>query len=78
MRDGRIVEDHRLLNPLEEDLRSLAQSKLGQVILDPTDAPLPNISPDEEAVLRRVLARVAPPTSAPPASTTAPPQNETS
>jgi len=58
MKDGRIVDDHRLLNPLEEDLRMLAQSKLGQAILDPDDEPLPYISADEEQVLRRVLARV--------------------
>ena len=58
MKDGRIVDDHRLLNPLEEDLRMLAQSKLGQAILDPDDESLPYISEDEEQVLRRVLARV--------------------
>ena len=34
MKDGRIVSDHRLLDPLEEDLRMLSQSKLGQAILN--------------------------------------------
>ncbi len=58
MKDGRIVDDHRLLNPLEEDLRMLARSRLGQAILDPNDRPLPLITPEEEAVLRRVLERV--------------------
>ena len=58
MRDGRIEEDHRLTDPLEEDLRMLARSKLGQAILDSTDAPLPHLSAEEEAVLRRVLQRV--------------------
>jgi ABC-type lipoprotein export system ATPase subunit len=58
MKDGRIVDDHRLLDPLEEDLRMLARSRLGQAILDPDDKPLPLISDDEEAVLRRVLERI--------------------
>jgi len=58
MKDGHIVDDHRLLDPLEEDLRMLARSRLGQAILDPNDGPLPLISDEEEAVLRRVLERV--------------------
>jgi len=33
MKDGRIVSDHRLDDPLQEDLRTLAQSKLGQALL---------------------------------------------
>ncbi len=58
MHDGRIVEDHRLLDPMEEDLRMLARSKLGQAILNEDDMPLVNITPEEEAVLRQVLARI--------------------
>ena len=58
MQDGRVVADYRLGDPLEEDLRMLAQSRLGQVILDPSDAPIPHISDEEEAVLRRVLRRL--------------------
>jgi len=57
MRDGRIEDDHRLLNPLEEDLRMLARSKLGQAILTTGDDSLPNISEEEETVIRRVLER---------------------
>jgi ABC-type methionine transport system ATPase subunit len=57
MRDGRIVDDHQLLNPLEEDLRMLAVSKLGQAILTTGDDPLPNISEEEETVIRSVLER---------------------
>ncbi len=34
MRDGRIVDDHRVLDPLVEDLRDLARSQLGQVLLN--------------------------------------------
>lgn len=58
MRDGRIVEDHRLLDPMEEDLRMLARSKLGQAILNEDDMPLQQITPEEELVLRRVLHRL--------------------
>lgn len=58
MHDGRIVEDHRLLDPMEEDLRMLARSRLGQAILNEGDMPLQQITPEEEAVLRRVLARI--------------------
>ena len=58
MHDGRIVEDHRLLDPMEEDLRMLARSRLGQAILNEGDMPLRQITPEEEAVLRRVLARI--------------------
>ncbi|MCC6167872.1 MAG: ABC transporter ATP-binding protein [Caldilineaceae bacterium] len=58
MRDGRVVEDHRLVDPLEEDLRTLARSSLGQAILDEEDRPLARITPEEEAMLRRILLRV--------------------
>jgi ABC-type lipoprotein export system ATPase subunit len=61
MRDGRVEEDHRLTNPLEEDLRMLARSRLGQAILENGDAPLPYLSAEEEAVLRRILLRVSGP-----------------
>ena len=58
MRDGRVVEDHRLLDPMEEDLRTLARSRLGHAILAENDTPLEQITPEEEAVLRRVLRRI--------------------
>lgn len=58
MRDGRVVEDHPLLDPLEEDLRTLARSQLGQAILDTQDTLPAQITPEEEAVLRRILRRV--------------------
>ena len=58
MRDGRIVSDHRLLDPLEEDLRMLSQSRLGQAILD-RDGELPDyVSPEDRAALARLLGRV--------------------
>ena len=58
MRDGRIVGDHRLLDPMEEDLRMLARSQLGHAILTDDNLALEEITPEEEAVLRRVLQRV--------------------
>jgi ABC-type lipoprotein export system ATPase subunit len=58
MRDGRVVEDHPLLNAMEEDLRMLAESKLGQAILAEIDCPLPQITVGEEEVLRHILRRV--------------------
>ena len=58
MSDGRIVDDHRIDDPLEEDLRMLAQSKLGQAIMIDGDPPLQKITVEEELVLRRILARL--------------------
>jgi ABC-type lipoprotein export system ATPase subunit len=58
MQDGRVVEDHRVLDPLEEDLRSLAFSRLGDTILDPDDAPLQEVTAEEEIVLRRLIRRL--------------------
>jgi len=58
MRDGRIVADNRLLDPMEEDLRTLANSRLGQAIMDSDDEPLAQITPEEELVLRRILTRI--------------------
>jgi ABC-type lipoprotein export system ATPase subunit len=58
MRDGRVVEDHPLLNPLEEDLRTLADSKLGQAILAEVERPLTQLTHEEEKILRHILQRV--------------------
>ena len=58
MHDGALWRIDRLLDPMEEDLRMLARSKLGQAILNEDDMPLVNITPEEEAVLRQVLARI--------------------
>ncbi len=57
MKDGRIVSDYRLDDPLQEDLRTLAQSKLGQAILghngldDYLDA-------EEQQALHKLLERI--------------------
>jgi len=58
MKDGRIVEDHQIVDPLEEDLHVLAQSKLGQAILEAGNDPLRQITAEEEIVLRRILERI--------------------
>ena len=61
MSDGRIVSDHRLTDPLEEDLRTLAQSRLGQALLDRNaedDLSPGLLSQADQAALRRLLMRV--------------------
>jgi ABC-type lipoprotein export system ATPase subunit len=58
MKDGRIVDDHRITDPVEEDLRMLARSKLGQALLQQTGRSLDLLSPDEKIVLRNLLARM--------------------
>jgi putative ABC transport system ATP-binding protein len=58
MHDGRIIDDHAVVDPMEEDLRMFAQSKLGQAILDESDRPLQQITPAEEASLRAMLRRL--------------------
>ena len=53
--DGRVVEDHRLGNPLEEDLRMLVHTRLGQTVLgQPNDEPS-YLTPEQTAVLRQLL-----------------------
>lgn len=58
MKDGRVVDDHRIDDPLEEDLLVLARSRLGQAIMEEDDPPIQKITAEEELVLRRILARV--------------------
>ncbi len=57
MRDGNLVDDHRVGDPMEEDLRVLANSRLGQAILDDADGPLTQLTPEEERLLRSLLQR---------------------
>lgn len=58
MKDGRVIDDHRISDPMEEDLLALARSKLGQAIMVDGDPPLEKITAEEELVLRRILARM--------------------
>ncbi len=64
MRDGRIVDDHRVRDPLVEDLRDLARSQLGQLLLNGQVEHLAHLGMDadgrwEESVraLRELLRR---------------------
>jgi ABC-type lipoprotein export system ATPase subunit len=59
MRDGRMVHEHTVGSPLEEDLAALRRSGLGRAILAGDEAALALLGPDEQAALRRVLERVA-------------------
>ena len=55
MQDGKIVSDHRITDPLEEDLRMFAQSQFGQTILE-RDQKLPEFVAEENiAALRQLL-----------------------
>ncbi len=58
MNDGHVVADHRLLDPAEEDLRTLAYSRLGQALLGNDGLHTDCLTDEERAMLSRVLARV--------------------
>jgi ABC-type lipoprotein export system ATPase subunit len=58
MKDGRIVGDHRLDDPLEEDLRTLAQSKLGQALLGFSELKPDYLDAEQQEALRRLLDKV--------------------
>jgi ABC-type lipoprotein export system ATPase subunit len=60
MKDGGIVSDHRLDDPLQEDLRTLAQSKLGQAILGHNGLRLDALNELEQESLRKLLEQVSP------------------
>ena len=58
MSDGRIVSDHLLLDPLEEDLRTLADSRLGQAILGNNGLKAEYLNSEEREALRHLLGKV--------------------
>ena len=58
MEDGCVVSDHRLDDPLEEDLRMLARTRLGQALLGENGLETSYLSPEEESILKELLARV--------------------
>ncbi len=62
MRDGRIVDDHLLSDPYEEDLRTLAASRLGQALLggNHLQAGLQAgyLDEEEQAVLAQILGKI--------------------
>jgi ABC-type lipoprotein export system ATPase subunit len=55
MRDGRIVHEHRVGTPLEEDLAAFRRSGLGQAIIQGDEEVLERFGPDERAALRNLL-----------------------
>jgi ABC-type lipoprotein export system ATPase subunit len=57
MHDGRIVSDHRLTDPVEEDVRMLAYTRLGQAVLGENHVQADYLSEEERVVLRRLLLR---------------------
>lgn len=59
MQDGKIVSDHRITDPLEEDLRMFAQSQFGQKLLENSGKTPQFIAEDEIATLRQMLQAFA-------------------
>lgn len=55
MQDGRIVSDHRITDPLEEDLRMFAQSQFGQTLLENSRTLHKFIEEQDIAALRQLL-----------------------
>jgi ABC-type lipoprotein export system ATPase subunit len=59
MRDGRIVHEHTVGTPFEEDLAAFRRSGLGRAILAGDETALARFGPDERAALRQLLEGVA-------------------
>jgi ABC-type lipoprotein export system ATPase subunit len=55
MRDGRIVREHAVQSPYEEDLKAFRDSGIGQAVLQGKEEALEFLEPEEQALLRRVL-----------------------
>ena len=55
MQDGKIVSDHRITDPLEEDLRMFAQSRFGQTLLENSRTLHRFIEEQDMAALRQLL-----------------------
>jgi len=60
MRDGRIVHEHTVGTPFEEDLAAFRRSGLGQAILNGDEAALAHFGRDERGALRRLLEGASP------------------
>jgi ABC-type lipoprotein export system ATPase subunit len=59
MRDGRIVHEHHVGTPFQEDLAVFRRSGLGQAIMEGDEEVLEKLGPDEREALRRLLEGVA-------------------
>ena len=55
MQDGRIVDDHRVGDPYEEDLKVFRSSALGQAFRDSNQTVLSRFSPEDLAALEQLL-----------------------
>jgi ABC-type lipoprotein export system ATPase subunit len=58
MQDGRIVSEHRVGNPYEEDLKAFRDSGIGQAVLNGDESVLNCVDPQEREMLKRVLEGV--------------------
>lgn len=58
MRDGRIVHEHTVGTPFEEDLAAFRRSGLGQAIVEGDEDVLERFGADERTAVRRLLAGV--------------------
>ena len=59
MRDGKIVHEHQVGTPFEEDMAAFRRSGLGRAIMAGDEAALAQFGPDEQVALRRMLEGVA-------------------
>lgn len=57
MHDGRVVDDHPIVNPAEEDLRLLSQSRFGQALFNQDGISEQLLNNEERATLRQILGR---------------------
>ncbi len=57
MRDGRIVHQHPVGTPFEEDWDVFRRSELGRAIREGDEEALAHFAPEERGVLRKLLAR---------------------
>ncbi len=59
MQDGRVVREHQVGDPYEEDLKAFRDSGVGQALLNGRDESLSCLEVDEREMLRRVLEAIA-------------------
>jgi ABC-type lipoprotein export system ATPase subunit len=59
MRDGRIVHEHTVGTPFEEDLAAFRRSGLGKAIMAGDKVAMQQFGPDEKAALQRLLKGAA-------------------
>jgi ABC-type lipoprotein export system ATPase subunit len=59
MQDGRIVDEHKVGTPFEEDLAAFRRSGLGQAIAEDGEEILQEFDPEERQALRRLLKDAA-------------------